>query len=655
MPPKKKGWKVEKKVEKKPEKKRKKSDAPSSSSASTVVPVADRRCSICEVTLGSVEQYQEHVNGKKHAKQVEAVAAAEAEGPVLPDISSISPAFRGFAKKSTKSLDDSSKMKFETRWMELRGSYLTYALDDTTALKGVIHLAGTSIERSFHLPTCYEGCTLPDEMSEGVSVPPTPLMMTPIGMTPMGMTPLHDGVSPFYNGINGHSPPGAIPDFHLGESHQDRMLALSFSKDGVAVSPNERAHQREMSMGSRAGTMVVHAPECTLRISGGDLTRDLFLVLENEDILCDWRSLLLAIVKRTDDEEREEEEDIIDHIDCDDEPTTDPNTANATYRKTNLKDFVLLTTIGRGSFGKVMKVKRRSTGAIYAMKVLTKEAVLKDNIVDKIHGERNSLAGVSHPFLAALHWAFQTPDRLYFVMEYYQGGDLRFHLRASTKFPQPTVQFYSAQLVLALEHLHQNHILYRDLKPANVVLGADGYAVLTDFGMAKRVKKRRANSFCGTDTYMAPEVIAEEEYSENVDFWSLGICIYEMLSGNPPFNSNDAVELYEMIQEKEIPFPECLSESADQILRALLTKDAKTRLGKPRKIKSQPFYEGMDWAQLLAKTLPPPFLPNLEKSDTRYFEARYTNERPKITKCLAGTEVQQEGFVGFSYPRLSCS
>ena len=601
------------------------------------------------MTVLGDEQYATHVAGKKHRKAVELFAEAQAAAEranTLPDINSLTPCCTGYIKKCTRSAEDAARMKFETRWMEIRGPYLTYALDKGMSHKGVIHLVGTEVIRTVNLPPCYDGHTAE---SEANSVPVTPAGMTPLCFPCEGVSPLPGTSSPLVN----------PPAFILGESYAERSITRerSFTREESEVSEGGYFGGGFFAtmFGGGGGGGVIHAPEFTLQVSGGALGKDLFLVFDTEEMLVEWKSALVQTISRSNAEELEAEERAL-KMDSSGgvELVVNEDVEGAfTYKKPELSDFELITTVGRGSFGKVMKVKRRNE--VFAMKVLTKESILHHNIVDKIHNERNSLSATNHPFLAALHLAFQTQTHLYLVTKFYPGGDLRFHLRSRTKFGENMAQFYCAQLTLALEHLHQKHILYRDLKPANVVLGADGYAVLTDFGMAKRVKKRRANSFCGTDIYIAPEIVAGDEYGEAVDWWSLGVVLYEMLVGSPPFTSETPEQLYLLIQQCEVPYPHTLSASASKILHGLLQKSESARLGR-RSIKKEAFFSTMDWAGLLAKEVPPPFKPNVEKSDTRYFDASVTNEAAAITRCNGAlAKKQNEGFVGFSYPRLSCS
>eukprot|EP01060_Flectonema_neradi_P005305 TRINITY_DN13516_c0_g1_i1.p1 TRINITY_DN13516_c0_g1~~TRINITY_DN13516_c0_g1_i1.p1 ORF type:complete len:603 (+),score=140.95 TRINITY_DN13516_c0_g1_i1:212-1810(+) len=514
----------------------------------------------------------------------------------------------GWVLKSVKNVDD-KKVIFEKRYGCIYGGYLSYSISEEMSQKGVVSLAGVEVSRVAELPSYYQ-----------VNVNSTPPSSP---STPNVSTPLSDFISP-------HCP---SPD-----------------EQSIAQSPPT--------------TSTVCAPDYCLLLSGfaGKTTRftkDVVLVLETEQQLKEWRDALTkGIAHATKLEAENDRKGLSDDntvmFDKDKDGDEVPR-SHLTYKKPELSDFELVTVVGRGSFGKVLKVKRKSTDQIFAMKILQKEAIIKDGIIDKVVNERNSLAGVSHPFLSSLEYAFQTEGNLYLVMPFLPGGDLKFHMRSRQQFTQPMTVFYTAQLVLALEHLHSRKILYRDLKPGNIVLDADGYAVLTDFGMAKRTSRLRSTSFCGTDTYMAPEMIDEKEYTEAVDWWSLGILVYELLVGDPPFYAADPCELYLMITQTEVKYTPVLSSVAKKFIKKLLTRDETKRLVDPKLIKADPFFNGMDWDKILKKELPPPFKPNFAKGDTRYFDAKYTNQNIAVTKAKPVPKKSKDAFMGFSYPRLSCS
>eukprot|EP01022_Parablepharisma_sp_SALTPOND_P033154 TRINITY_DN88233_c0_g1_i1.p1 TRINITY_DN88233_c0_g1~~TRINITY_DN88233_c0_g1_i1.p1 ORF type:complete len:264 (-),score=26.92 TRINITY_DN88233_c0_g1_i1:430-1221(-) len=227
-----------------------------------------------------------------------------------------------------------------------------------------------------------------------------------------------------------------------------------------------------------------------------------------------------------------------------------------------LEDFELLKLLGRGSYGKVALVKKKSDPTqLYAMKILKKSEVASQSQIAHTLSERSILATINHPNVVRLKYAFHTPKRLYFVLEYCPGGELFFHLQQSGRFGERKARFYAANVVLALEYFHQQNVAYREyvlffnqltgsLKPENVLVGADGYAKITDFGLSKRIKgkEEKMYTFCGTPEYLAPEVIAKGGYTLAADWWSFGVFLCELTTGTPPFINENSMTLYKAIQ-----------------------------------------------------------------------------------------------------------
>jgi len=273
--------------------------------------------------------------------------------------------------------------------------------------------------------------------------------------------------------------------------------------------------------------------------------------------------------------------------------------------------FVKLKVIGRGSFGKVFKVQKKDTNEIFAMKVLDKAEVAQRNEIIHARSENSILRKLDCPFLVKMHYAFQDHSKLYFVMDYINGGELFFHLQKEGRFSEDRVKFYVAEIILGLEYLHsKRNIIYRDLKPENLLLSADGHIILTDFGISKENSTdEKTATFCGTPEYLAPEVLKQEKYTKAVDWWSLGTLMYEMLSGLPPFYSEEVQNMYYNIINTQLVMPKGVREETASLLRGFLEKDPERRLSDPEKIKGHVFFKGMDWDKLYRKEVKPPYVP----------------------------------------------
>merc|ERR1711935_670964 len=331
--------------------------------------------------------------------------------------------------------------------------------------------------------------------------------------------------------------------------------------------------------------------------------------------------------------------------------------------RSHLEDFDLLHVLGRGSFGKVFLAQHRESKEYFAIKALKKDVVVKDDDVECVMCEKRVLAlSGKPPFLTYLHSTFQTNARLFFVMEYVSGGDLMHHIQNLGKFKERHTVFYAAEIALALFFLHNRGIIYRDLKLDNVMLDADGHIKVADFGMCKEnilVTKDTTKTFCGTPDYIAPEIIAYMPYGRSVDWWSYGVLIYEMLTGQPPFDGEDEDELFMSIMDSAPKYPRSLHSNSVQFCKSLMQKNPKKRLGcdgMPEKgnsdVKRHAFFVNLlpiDWDKLERREVQPPFKPK-EGKLTENFDKYFTKAEPTLTPTEPDLVkgIPQDQFNGFS-------
>uniref|UniRef100_A0A8C9Y5I5 Protein kinase C n=1 Tax=Sander lucioperca TaxID=283035 RepID=A0A8C9Y5I5_SANLU len=334
---------------------------------------------------------------------------------------------------------------------------------------------------------------------------------------------------------------------------------------------------------------------------------------------------------------------------------------NGQILRRSLKDFNFIKVLGKGSFGKVMLAELKGTEEVYAVKVLKKDVILQDDDVDCTMTEKRILAlARRHPYLTQLYCCFQTRDRLFFVMEYVNGGDLMFQIQRSRKFDEARSRFYAAEVTSALMFLHRNGVIYRDLKLDNILLDAEGHCKLADFGMCKEGIKNgvTTTTFCGTPDYIAPEILQELEYGASVDWWALGVLMYEMMAGQPPFEADNEDDLFESILHDDVLYPVWLSKEAVSILRAFMTKNPAKRLGCvvsqgcEEAIKTHAFFREIDWVLLEQRKVKPPFKPRIKtKRDVNNFDQDFTKEDPVLTPTDEAIirQINQEEFKDFSY------
>ncbi|KAM0749889.1 Pkinase-domain-containing protein [Meredithblackwellia eburnea MCA 4105] len=323
--------------------------------------------------------------------------------------------------------------------------------------------------------------------------------------------------------------------------------------------------------------------------------------------------------------------------------------------------FDLLKVIGKGSFGKVMQVRKKDTGRIYALKTIRKAHIVSRSEVTHTLAERTVLAQVNNPFIVPLKFSFQNAEKLYLVLAFVNGGELFHHLQREGRFNEERSRFYAAELLCALEHLHQFNVIYRDLKPENILIDFRGHIALCDFGLCKlnMTESETTNTFCGTPEYLAPELLLGHGYQKTVDWWTLGVLLYEMLSGLPPFYSENTNEMYQKILTDPLKFPDEIHSDARSLLTGLLTRDPAIRLGVngAESIKAHPFFsKHIDFKLLMAKKIQPPFKPSVESAaDTSNFDTEFTSEAPQdsVVEDSHLSATVQAQFQGFSYVQPS--
>ncbi|KAJ4828414.1 hypothetical protein Tsubulata_022866 [Turnera subulata] len=326
--------------------------------------------------------------------------------------------------------------------------------------------------------------------------------------------------------------------------------------------------------------------------------------------------------------------------------------------RTSIEDFEIIKPISRGAYGRVFLAKKRTTGDFFAIKVLRKSDMIRKNAVENILAERDILISARNPFVVRLFYSFTCRENLYLVMEYLNGGDLYSLLKNLGCLDEDMARIYIAEVVLALEYLHSLNVIHRDLKPDNLLIGQDGHLKLTDFGLSKvglidstddfsgpslgstgfldddepkgqpssKQEQRQKHSVVGTPDYLAPEILLGMGHGATADWWSVGIVLFEMLVGVPPFNAETPQKIFDNIMNRDIPWPkvpEEMSYEAHDLIDKLLTENSVQRLGATgaKEVKRHPFFKDISWDTLARQKAM--FIPAAEAHDTSYFMSRY--------------------------------
>lgn len=303
--------------------------------------------------------------------------------------------------------------------------------------------------------------------------------------------------------------------------------------------------------------------------------------------------------------------------------------------QTTLDDFLVMKVIGQGSFGKVFMVQHKPSSKYFAMKSIRKDVVIDAEQLENLRLEKHIMLCVEHPFLISMEYVFQRDFRIYFLMDFIRGGELYRLLANRKRLSEAEAKFYGIQVAMALGYLHKSRILYRDLKPENILISEDGYIKLADFGLAKMLGEEVANSFCGTPEYLAPEMINGTGHDHTLDWWTLGVLLYEMLVGIPPFYNQNKHQMYYLIETGAIRWPQkdkhgfTISDEAQDLISKLLNKDKLTRIGRDKdvdEITSHPWFKELNVEDLLAKKSVAPFIPKVSSTDdTSNFDEKFSD------------------------------
>ena len=333
--------------------------------------------------------------------------------------------------------------------------------------------------------------------------------------------------------------------------------------------------------------------------------------------------------------------------------------AEETSEEVSKDHFEPVKLIGKGGFSRVVEVRKKDSGALYAAKIMSKSFLLREHKVTQVLTELSVMAKCHHPFIMPLHWAFQSVTstqrtELFLIMDFCPGGELFFHLHNLGRLSEDQARFYIAEILLGLQCLHEHHIIYRDLKPENVLLDLDGHVRLTDFGLCKEeiVEDAASFSFCGSPEYMSPEMLRGNGHGLTVDYYSLGAVLYQMLVGKPPFFDQNRVKMFKAIQQERPRLPQYLSKESKGLILGLLEKEAEQRLGSLagcQEIMAHPWFHPISWDLLGKKKVTPPFFPSLRLSN---FDPEYTSAPCDYFARLPDPELvsrRENPFAAFHY------
>lgn len=324
--------------------------------------------------------------------------------------------------------------------------------------------------------------------------------------------------------------------------------------------------------------------------------------------------------------------------------------ANFRDHQISMNDFDILSVIGRGFYGKVMLCKSKLNGALFAIKSIHKSRLYSSNKVHTVVQERKIMSKSNYPFIVTLCFAFQSPTKFYFALEYIPGGDLFHEMQKDPYITRYSAKLYIAEIGLALRYLHSINVIYRDLKPENILIDKDGHIKLTDFGLSKILDVDSVSTtFCGTAEYIAPEIIRRLPYTNKIDWWALGVLSYELLFRSSPFMSNNRMKLFQLITSTDPPFPNDVDPVDIDFVKRLLTKNPKRRASLDD-LWNHPFWESMKLEDIEKKLVKPDYVPTIiDHSMPTNFDETYTSEPPTDSMATPLASIQGSRFNGFSY------
>lgn len=312
-----------------------------------------------------------------------------------------------------------------------------------------------------------------------------------------------------------------------------------------------------------------------------------------------------------------------------------------------LENYDLMKALGEGAFGRVYMAKNKNNGSMWALKQLKKIEIIKGQQVDHLKNECYILNSLDHPLLVKMDGFGQDQRFIYIAMELISGGELFKYLRSVGKFNKGQTKFYAAQVALMWEFMHSKNVIYRDLKPENLLIDKYGYLKLADFGFAKIVSAR-TYTLCGTPEYLAPEVILNKGHGKAVDWWTLGVLIYEMLVGIDPFNAPDPMAMYQNIIKGNLRFPSNIDSDSKSIIKHLLENDLSKRYGnlknQAQDVKDHRFFDDINWKLILDKKINAPYTPKI-KSDTD--SSNFTHLEESNNKDVAKIAPSNDPFLSW--------